>query len=94
MFAMRLARAADAPAVENLILARCAWMEAQGIPSRRESVADLVDQTENTDGDMWVLEEDSGRIIGCTTVQGQTPTLKRTGRKRRTGPSPAPTVPY
>ncbi|GAA0361042.1 hypothetical protein GCM10010319_43210 [Streptomyces blastmyceticus] len=81
MFAMRLATAADAPAVENLILARCAWMDGQGIPSWRESVADLVRQTENADDDMWVLEEDSGRIIGCTTVQEQTPPWEWTERE-------------
>lgn len=73
MFAMRPATAADAPAVESVILARSAWLEERGLPSWRDSAAELARQAENPDGDVWVLAEDGGRVIGCTTVQEHTP---------------------
>ncbi|WP_030728628.1 acetyltransferase [Streptomyces sp. NRRL F-2890] len=73
MFAMRPATADDIPAVEKMILARCAWMEQGGLPSWRESAAELAGQAANPDGDVWVLAEGARRIIGCTTIQEQTP---------------------
>lgn len=73
MFAMRPAKAADIPAVETMILARSAWLEDRGLPSWRENAADLAGQAENPDGDVWLLANDNGRIVGCTTIQDQTP---------------------
>ncbi|MDT0342460.1 GNAT family N-acetyltransferase [Streptomyces litchfieldiae] len=70
---MRSATADDIPAVEEMILARSNWLEGRGLPSWRERAAELARQAENPDGDVWVLAEDDGRIIGCTTVQDQTP---------------------
>ncbi|MGW0708247.1 GNAT family N-acetyltransferase [Streptomyces sp. NPDC002643] len=70
---MRPATVDDIPAVESLVLARSHWLEERGLPSWRENAAELARQAENPDGDMWVLAEDGGRIIGCTTVQDQTP---------------------
>lgn len=65
---------ADIPAVHTLVLARSAWLEERQMPSWRESADDVAGQAENTDGTMWLLtEETSGRIIGCTTVQQETP---------------------
>jgi GNAT superfamily N-acetyltransferase len=73
VFAMRPATADDIPDVEDVILARSGWLEERGLPSWRENAAELARQAENPDGDVWVLAEDDGRIIGCTTVQEQTP---------------------
>ncbi|OKI00918.1 acetyltransferase [Streptomyces sp. CB02923] len=74
MYVIRPATAADAPAIEAVILARSAWLEERGLPTWRHSAEDLAGQAENTDGSMWVLtEQDTGRIVGCTTVQQQTP---------------------
>ncbi len=73
MFAMRPATADDIPAVERVILARSGWLEERGLPSWREYAAELARQAENPDGDVWVLAEDDGRVIGCTTAQEQTP---------------------
>ncbi|MEV7087752.1 GNAT family N-acetyltransferase [Streptomyces sp. NPDC093085] len=70
---MRPATADDMPVVGSLILARSTWLEERGLPSWRESAPELARQAENPDGDVWVLAEDDGRIIGCTTVQEQTP---------------------
>jgi GNAT superfamily N-acetyltransferase len=70
---MRAATAADIPAVEATILARSTWLEERGLPSWRERAAELARQAENPEGDVWVLAEDDGRVIGCTTVQEQTP---------------------
>ncbi|MEU1815115.1 GNAT family N-acetyltransferase [Streptomyces roseifaciens] len=72
MFAMRPATAADIPAVEAMILTRCAWMEERGLLSWRRNAGDLAGQAVNPDGDMWVLANTTGRIIGCTTVQEKT----------------------
>lgn len=74
MFAMRPATADDIPAVETMILARSTWLEDRGLPSWRENAAELARQAENPDGDVWVLaDQDSEKIIGCTTVQETTP---------------------
>ncbi|WP_222441201.1 GNAT family N-acetyltransferase [Streptomyces qinzhouensis] len=71
---MRPATVADGPAVRAVVLARSAWMEERRMPSWRESADDLAGQTENSDGSMWVLiEEATGRLVGCTTVQQETP---------------------
>ncbi|AGP55044.1 acetyltransferase [Streptomyces rapamycinicus NRRL 5491] len=73
MFAMRLATAEDIPAVENMILARSAWLEERGHPSWRENATELARQAGDSDGAVWVLAEDGGQVVGCTTVQEQTP---------------------
>ncbi|WP_405648536.1 GNAT family N-acetyltransferase [Streptomyces uncialis] len=71
---MRPAAIADAPAVRAVVLARSVWMDERGMPSWCDSADDLAGQTENSDGSMWVLaEEATGRIVGCTTVQRETP---------------------
>ncbi|MEV4434468.1 GNAT family N-acetyltransferase [Streptomyces sp. NPDC049585] len=74
MFAMRPATAADIPAVEAMVLARSAWLEDRGLPSWRESAADLAGQATNPDGDVWVLADDEAeKIIGFITVQDHNP---------------------
>ncbi|MEH6373607.1 GNAT family N-acetyltransferase [Streptomyces sp. KLMMK] len=73
MFAMRPATAADIPGVAAMIRSRSTWLEGRGMPSWRESADNLAAQAENSHGGMWVLEEDASRIVGCTTVQEQTP---------------------
>ncbi|MFI5803721.1 GNAT family N-acetyltransferase [Streptomyces sp. NPDC051561] len=74
MYLMRPATPADQPAVRTLILARSAWLEERQMPSWRASAGDVAGQTENTDGSMWLLtDQATGRIIGCTTVQQETP---------------------
>ncbi|WP_413801376.1 GNAT family N-acetyltransferase [Streptomyces iranensis] len=70
---MRPATADDIPAVENMILARSAWLEERGHPSWRESATELARQAGDSDGDVWVLAEDGGQVVGCTTVQEQAP---------------------
>ncbi|UCM91791.1 GNAT family N-acetyltransferase [Streptomyces marincola] len=70
---MRPATADDVPAVEKVILARSGWLEEHGLPSWRGNAAQLARQAENAEGDVWDLAEDDGRVIGCTTVQEQTP---------------------
>ncbi len=68
MLAMRLATAADIPAVHVMIVARCVWLEDHGWPSWRDSAASVAGQAENTHQAMWLLEDDGMRIVGCTTV--------------------------
>ncbi|MCS0636668.1 GNAT family N-acetyltransferase [Streptomyces sp. LP05-1] len=71
---MRPAAPADGPAVRTLILARSTWLEERQLPSWRGSADDVAGQTENSDGSMWVLTDDeTGRVIGCTTIQQATP---------------------
>ncbi|WP_220131261.1 GNAT family N-acetyltransferase [Streptomyces sp. PT12] len=70
---MRPATAEDIPAVEAMILARSTWLEERRLPSWRGNAADLARQAENPEGDVWLLAEDGGPVIGCTTVQEHTP---------------------
>lgn len=71
MFLMRLARVADVPGVVEVILKRSAWLEERGMPSWRGAAEELAAQAGN--GFMWVLEGAEGRVVGCTTIQEQTP---------------------
>jgi GNAT superfamily N-acetyltransferase len=73
MLTMRPAAGTDRAAVAAMISARCDWMEERGLPSWRPSLDDLVKQTANPCGDVWVLELDGSRIIGRTTLQEQGP---------------------
>jgi hypothetical protein len=72
MLAMRPATGTDKAAVEAMISARCDWMEDRDLPSWRGQLDNLVEQTDNPCGDVWVLELD-GQIIGRTTVQADAP---------------------
>jgi hypothetical protein len=72
MLVMRPATSADRQGVRSLIAARCGWLEANGMPSWRSSLDDLVAQTDNPCGDVWLLA-DGSRIIGRTTLQEDAP---------------------
>ncbi|MFD8967177.1 GNAT family N-acetyltransferase [Streptomyces sp. NPDC059568] len=73
MFVMRLATVADVPGVASMIRSRSAWLEERSLPSWRDSADNLAAQAENSHGGMWVLEDDESHIVGCTTVQEETP---------------------
>jgi hypothetical protein len=73
MLAMRPAGVADSAAVRAMISARCDWLEERGLPSWRPALDDLVSQTGNPCGDVWVLELDGSRVIGRTTLQEHAP---------------------
>ncbi|GAA0380879.1 GNAT family N-acetyltransferase [Streptomyces blastmyceticus] len=73
MFAMRPATSADIPAVAAMIRSRSTWLEERGMPTWRDSADNLADQAENSHGAMWVLEDHASHIVGCTTVQEETP---------------------
>ncbi|MEV0521825.1 GNAT family N-acetyltransferase [Streptomyces sp. NPDC050439] len=74
MYIVRPATTVDIPAVRTLVLARSAWLEERQMPSWRASADAVAGQAENPDGSMWLLtEETSGRVIGCTTIQQETP---------------------
>lgn len=73
MLVMRPATRADRPGVREMIAARCDWLEENGLPSWRPSLNDLVSQTDNPCGDVWVLELDGSRVVGRTTLQEQGP---------------------
>ncbi len=73
MFVMRLATVADVPEVAAMIRSRSTWLEERSLPSRHDSADNLAAQAENSHGGMWVLENDESHIVGCTTVQEETP---------------------
>jgi hypothetical protein len=70
---MRPATAADIPAVASMIHARSGWLAERGLPSWRDHADELAAQAENADGSMWVLAAEGSRIVGCTTIQEETP---------------------
>jgi hypothetical protein len=78
MLAMRPAVASDVAAVEAMIYARCGWLEERGLPSWRALAPDLAAQAGSGSGAMWVLEDEGGRIVGCTTLLTSTPPWGRT----------------
>jgi hypothetical protein len=56
---MRLAQPSDKTAVARVVDARCDWMEARGLPSWRGARDDLVTQCDNSEGDVWVLDDEA-----------------------------------
>lgn len=70
---MRLARSADKFAVARVIDARCDWLEARNLPSWRDARDHLVSQCDNSEQDVWVLEDETAGVIGRTVVQEQGP---------------------
>lgn len=72
MFAMRLARPDDVPAVAMVITARSEWMEQKGLPSWRGVADDLAGQAAVDGTLMWVLTADD-QVIGCTTLANDRP---------------------
>jgi hypothetical protein len=79
---MRPAASTDRTAVREMIGARCGWLESRGLPSWRLAVDDLVSQTDNPCGDVWVLEHDGSRVIGRTTLQVHAPPWGWTDQER------------
>ena len=65
-----------------MIGARCGWLESRGLPSWRPALDDLVSQTDNPCGDVWVLELDESRVIGRTTLQEHAPPWGWTAQER------------
>jgi hypothetical protein len=66
---MRLAQSSDRPAVGRVVDARCAWLEARGLPSWRGAKDDLVGSCDNPANDVWVLVDEAAGVLGQTTVQ-------------------------
>jgi hypothetical protein len=82
MLTMRPAADRDKAAVEAMIGARCDWMEERGLPSWRASLDDLVSQTANPCGDVWILELNGSGVVGRTTLQEQGPPWGWTDEER------------
>jgi hypothetical protein len=82
MSAMRPASVADSAAVRTMISARCDWLEELGLPSWRSALDDLVSQTGNPCGDVWVLELGCSRVIGRTTLPEHAPPWGWTDHER------------
>jgi hypothetical protein len=70
---MRPARPSDKPAVARVVDARCGRMEARGLPSWRDARDHLVAQCDNSEGHVWVLDDEAAGVIGQTVVQRQGP---------------------
>ena len=71
MLAMRPATPEDKYALEVMIQARSDWMAKKKLPnwhSWGRHVQALAANCSGRFGDMWVLTENSDRIIGCTTI--------------------------
>jgi hypothetical protein len=71
MLAMRPATPEDRRALEAMIQARSDWMAEKQLPNWRcwgRHVQELAANCVGRYGDMWVLTEDSDRIVGCTTI--------------------------
>ncbi|HEY2579216.1 MAG TPA: GNAT family N-acetyltransferase [Streptosporangiaceae bacterium] len=79
---MRPAASTDRTAVREMIGARCDWLESRGLPSWRLALDDLVSQTDNPCGDVWVLELGEARVIGRTTLQEHAPPWGWTDQER------------
>lgn len=79
---MRLARPMDKVSVARVVGARCDWMEARGLPSWRDAVDDLVAQCDNSESDVWVLDDAAAGVIGQTVVQEVGPPFGWTDAER------------
>jgi GNAT superfamily N-acetyltransferase len=71
MLAMRPATPADQPGLAAMIQARSDWMKDNQLPNWRswgKHVHELAGNCTRYPGEMWVLTEHGGRILGCTTI--------------------------
>lgn len=57
-------------------------MESRGLPSWLDAADDLVAQCDNPEGDVWVLTDGAGTVIGQTVVQEQGPPFGWTDDER------------
>ncbi|MEU5136984.1 GNAT family N-acetyltransferase [Streptomyces californicus] len=68
---MRPSAPADQPGLTAMIQARSDWMETRQLPNWRNwgrHVHELAGNCTRHRSGMWVLTEDDGRILGCTTI--------------------------
>lgn len=68
MLAMRPATPEDQPGLAAMIQARSDWMKLRRLPnwsSWGRHVGDLASNCTRQHGEMWVLTEGRGRIVGC-----------------------------
>ncbi|GAB3172537.1 hypothetical protein GCM10027059_42190 [Myceligenerans halotolerans] len=72
MFTIRPAFPHDRSAIENLILARSAWLEQRGLETWRDAAGAIAALANDHDSGMWVVQ-DGNDIIGTTTVQAEAP---------------------
>lgn len=85
MFVIRRATAVDREAVEQLTLARAAWMAERGVRGARgwERFAEESGrQAADPDLPVWVITTDAGRVVGRTTLGEQTPLWGWTEQER------------
>ena len=82
MLQVRLAQPSDKAAVARVVDARCDWLEARGLASWREAKDELVASCDNSEKDVWVLDDEAAGVIGQTTVQEVGPPFGWTDAER------------
>jgi hypothetical protein len=79
---MRPAQPSDRASAARVIDARCDWLEARGLASWRGARDGLVAQCDNPQRDVWVLVDETTRVIGQTVIQRQGPPFGWTDAER------------
>ncbi|MER5494160.1 GNAT family N-acetyltransferase [Streptomyces sp. NPDC002454] len=82
MFAMRPATPDDQDGIARVVRARSTWLEERDMPSWREAAGSIAGQAADPHFPVWVLVEDGGRVVGCTSLFEQTPPLGWTEEER------------
>ncbi|MFW5415255.1 hypothetical protein J0910_01100 [Nocardiopsis sp. CNT-189] len=73
MLQMRPATAEDAGAVAAMVRRRAAWMQERGLRTSSDIAETLASQAGDPDWPVWVLHDEDGALLGCTTVLEESP---------------------
>ncbi|MEU9126618.1 GNAT family N-acetyltransferase [Kitasatospora sp. NPDC048540] len=67
---MREATAADAGPIAEMVRARSAWLSARGLGQCADMADEYGSQAGNPAFPVWVLEHETGGVVGCTSHYG------------------------
>lgn len=70
---IRPAGAADAEGIAAMVARRVRWLEERGVAVSTRAAADMAEQAGDEDTPNWVLLDDAGAVMGCTTTYAESP---------------------
>lgn len=70
---IRPAVADDAEGIEHMVAQRVRWLEERGVEVSSRAAAAMAEQAGDAETPNWVLLDDDGTVVGCTTTYTESP---------------------